>query len=517
MRSIRSAAAGTRWLVVLAIVAAMGGWLFGQSTSKDVRLTLTEGTSMAAAVSPDGKVLAIDLLGALWTLGADGGPARRILEDGYDARMPAWSPDGRRLAFQAYHRDTWHIWIVNADGTGLQEVTSGPFDDREPHWSPDGTRLAFSSDRSGNYDVWILTLASGEIRRLTTNAANDSMPAWSPDGREMAFVSDRAERGIYAQAVNAATDRLVVADATTLFTPAWTPDGKTVAYVSVSGAVSQLKVGGAAVSDAAEDVFPFRPQWVGANELLYTADGVIKRRPRAGGQPRTVPFTAEVAFTRPAFTPKRHVFTPEGPQPVRGLMHPVIAPDGSRVAFAALGDLWTVSARGGDAVPERLTQDVYVEMNPAWSPDGTQLAFSSDRGGAMDVWIRDLRTGRDRRLASGGDVGDLVARRLAARLSRSAVPAPRRRRVERRGPPGSRTVERARAPELVAGWPRGGDVRAAPVLDALSRGHQPGAVGAGGAGSLTDRTRRVLAGSLVRSAAAQVDRHAREPRAGVVA
>ena len=159
MTSIRTAGAGTCGLVALAIVAAYGSGLPGQPASKDVRLTLDQGTSMAAALSPDGKVLAIDLLGALWTLAAEGGQARRILEDGYDARMPAWSPDGRRLAFQAYYRDTWHIWIVNADGTGLQEVTSGPFDDREPHWSPDGTRLAFSSDRSGNYDVWILTLA----------------------------------------------------------------------------------------------------------------------------------------------------------------------------------------------------------------------------------------------------------------------------------------------------------------------------------------------------------------------
>ena len=391
-----------RWLTTMAVLAVAGSWLAGQPASKDVRLTLTEGTSMAAAASPDGQTIAIDVLGALWTVGIDGGAARRILEDGYDARMPAWSPDSRRLAFQAYYRDTWHIWIVNADGTGLQEVTSGPFDDREPHWSPDGTRLAFSSDRSGNYDVWIATLTSGELRRLTANAANDSMPAWSPDGREIAFVSDRAERGVYARAVDGTAERLMVADATTLFTPSWTPDGKTVAYVSVSGAASRLKIGGTPVSDAGEDVFPFRPQWLATNELLYTADGVIKRRPRAGGQARTIPFAAEVAFTRPAFTPRRHDFTPDGPQPVRGLMHPVISPDGTRVAFAALGDLWTVSARGGEAVPERLTQDVYVEMNPAWSPDGTQLAFSSDRGGAMDVWIRDLRTGRDRRVASGG-------------------------------------------------------------------------------------------------------------------
>ena len=107
-----------RWLMTIAGIAVTGSWLVGQPASKDVRLTLSEGTSMAAALSPDGRTIAIDLLGALWTVGVDGGPARRILEDGYDARMPAWSPDGRRLAFQAYHRDTWHIWIVNADGSG---------------------------------------------------------------------------------------------------------------------------------------------------------------------------------------------------------------------------------------------------------------------------------------------------------------------------------------------------------------------------------------------------------------
>ena len=84
-------------------------------------------------------------------------------------------------------------------------------------------------------------------------------------------------------------------------------------------------------------------------------------------------------------------------------MHPAISPDGSRVAFAALGDLWTVSAGGGDAVPERLTYDAFVEMNPVWSPDGQALAYSSDRGGEMDLWVRDLRTGTDRRLAPGGE------------------------------------------------------------------------------------------------------------------
>ena len=95
-----------RWAIAVGLAAWCGTWGGAQSTSREVRLTLTEGTSMAAALSPDGTTIALDLLGALWTMSSDGGRATRVLDDGYDAHAPAWSPDGARLAFQAYHRDT---------------------------------------------------------------------------------------------------------------------------------------------------------------------------------------------------------------------------------------------------------------------------------------------------------------------------------------------------------------------------------------------------------------------------
>jgi hypothetical protein len=79
-------------------------------------------------------------------------------------------------------------------------------------------------------------------------------------------------------------------------------------------------IGDRNIADADEDVFPFRPQWVSQTEVLYTADGKIKRRPVAGGPARIVEFTADVSFTRPAFTPKRRNFNPAGPQPVHGIM-----------------------------------------------------------------------------------------------------------------------------------------------------------------------------------------------------
>jgi Tol biopolymer transport system component/imidazolonepropionase-like amidohydrolase len=429
----------TRLVVLAVTIGGLGGLVGGQPVGKDVRLTLHEGTSMAAALSPDGRTIAIDLLGALWTLSVDGGQVTRILEDGYDARMPAWSPDGRRLAFQAYHSSTWAIWTVNADGTGLRQETRGPFDDREPHWSPDGTRLAFSSDRprldlrppsgppspgttpvptsdlrpptgppspgtevSGNYDVWVLTLATGDVRPLTSSPANEYMPAWSPDGHEIAFVSDRHDgRGVYAISVDTGAERLVSADARTVAAPTWSPDGKIVAYTAVEGAVSRLMVGTANIAEPVEDVFPFRAQWISPSELLYTADGKIKRRPASGGASRTIEFSAEVAFTRRAYAnaPKARAFPPQGPQPVRGVMHPAISPDGTQVVFAALGDLWLAAATGGETTPERLTNDVFVDTDPAWSPDGSRLAFSTDRDGSMDLWIRELGTRAERKIA----------------------------------------------------------------------------------------------------------------------
>ncbi|MGE3469017.1 MAG: amidohydrolase family protein [Vicinamibacterales bacterium] len=390
-------------IAAITAVAALATLQGRQAPPRAVRLSLSEGTSMAASLSPDGRTVAIDLLGALWTLPADGGPARRLLEDGYDAHAPAWSPDGTRIAFQAYLRDTWHVWTIGADGTGLRQITAGPFDDREPHWSPDGARLAFSSDRGGSYDVWVVTLASGEIRRITSAESNESMPAWSPDGREIAFVSDRDPRGIYARNIATGAERQLAADTATLFTPSWAPDGRTIAYTAIAGATARLMVGGANVADASEDVFPFRANWTASGDLLYTADGHVKRRPRAGGPSRTVPFSAEVAFTRPDFTPKRHDFMPPGPQPVRGLMHPVISPDGSSIAFAALGDLWVVATGAEGAVPRRITNDVFVETNPVWSPDGRSLAYSSDRDGAVALWVRILDTGEDRRIAADGN------------------------------------------------------------------------------------------------------------------
>ena len=87
---------------------------------------------MSAAVSPDRRSIAIDLLGSLWVLPIRGGEAKRITPELLEARQPTWSPDSQSIAFQGYEDGTWHIYVINRDGGDARAVTHGEFDDREP-------------------------------------------------------------------------------------------------------------------------------------------------------------------------------------------------------------------------------------------------------------------------------------------------------------------------------------------------------------------------------------------------
>jgi Tol biopolymer transport system component/imidazolonepropionase-like amidohydrolase len=390
---------------ILAVAAALAATTV--SGQQQISLTIREGTNMAAALSPDGQTLIIDLLGTLWTLPSSGGAARPVTDEFTDARQPVWAPDNRRVAFQGYAQGTWHIYVltIGADGNNIRTMTSGPFDDREPSWSRDGNRIAFSSDRSGNYDIWDVDVATGAVRQLTRNPANDFAPAYSPTNSTIAFVSEREDRrGVWTVNASNGNEASLAPAAGAVSAPSWNRDGTKVVYNVIAGNRSELMLDGRDITGD-EDVFPFRAQWTSPTELIYTADGKIKKRTLDGGAPATIEFTAAVSFTRTPykFAVRDHDSRTE--RPVRGVMAPVISPDGTQVAFAALGDLWVMpvgpsTALGASGQARQLTNDRFVEMQPSWSPDGRSLAYSSDRDGSMDLWVRDLASGADRKVAT---------------------------------------------------------------------------------------------------------------------
>src|SRR4051794_37215858 len=159
-------------------------------------VTITEGTNMAVAVSPNHSQIVMDLQGILWTLPMDGGTAKQITDTYVDPSFPDWSPDGKRFAFQSYQGGNYHIWSMNPDGSDLRQLTFGKYDDREPSYSPDGSKIAFSSDRGGSYDIWVLDLATNEVKAWTNTKSEEYQATWSPDGNEIAYVDGKQIKAV---------------------------------------------------------------------------------------------------------------------------------------------------------------------------------------------------------------------------------------------------------------------------------------------------------------------------------
>jgi Tol biopolymer transport system component/imidazolonepropionase-like amidohydrolase len=380
--------------------------------AKEIRLTLREGTNFAAARSTVDGTFFLDLHGTLWRLAEGGGKATAMTDGLGDDRLPDVSRDGSRIVFQSYRAGTWDIWSVAADGSSAAALTEGPADDREPVLSPDGSRVAFSSDRSGNYDVWILDFATSELKQLTSDAAQDYMPAWSPAGDEIVFVSESTPNrtpGLFRMKASGDAQAVLVAELEGApSSPSVSPDGKLVAFrVLALGATGADAMGRAAEAsrlavvplgggeprflDTPEDVFPFRPQWSGTKEIVFTAAGSLWRQSlEERSEAVKIPFEAEVVLHRPSYQ-RRPVDFPKSRErrPVRGMVRPVVSPDQSLIVYAALGDLWLVSAEGGD--PKPLTRDEPLDTDPHWAPDSGSVVFASDRSGTMDLWIKDVK------------------------------------------------------------------------------------------------------------------------------
>ena len=401
-----AAAVAVRVAAAAAVVAAPVGAQVPSPGEPEggIQVTITEGTNVALALSPDESTLALDLLGRIWVMPADGGVATALTDPVGDARQPAWSPDGSRIAFQAYWDGNYHIWSVAADGTGLRQHTRGPFDHREPHWSPDGGRIAFSSDRGGSYDIWVLALDGGGPEQRTDWVGSEYGPAFSPDGAGIAFAADGDAAGIWVLGGGAEPRRVTEGDGGELNAPSWSADGATLSFNSIGAGRSRLLAvpaeGGAVrmLSEEEEDVFPFRAAWTTGGDFYHTADGLVRRRRDDGSGFRDVPFSATVALNRDDYQRRPRDLRSEGPFEVRGIVSPAVSPDGRQVAFSALGDLWIHTIGGAT---ERLTDDPWIETDPAWSPDGGRLAFASDRDGSLDLYVRDLRAGSDRRVTEG--------------------------------------------------------------------------------------------------------------------
>jgi TolB protein len=164
-----------------------------------LNLTLAEGDDLQPAWSPDGRQIAfssgrsgnldiyvVNSQCILPSGGCDSKPTQLTTSRGFD-EWPVWSPDSGKIAFVSDRDGNVEIYLMDANGSNQQRLTDHPADDWPAAWSTDGHRLVFASNRDGHWNLYVVEASGGEPARLTNDPADEREPVWSPDGRTIAF------------------------------------------------------------------------------------------------------------------------------------------------------------------------------------------------------------------------------------------------------------------------------------------------------------------------------------------
>lgn len=394
------------------VAAADTGVALPIKPARTLRFTTEEGTWMSLDVSPDGRTIVFDLLGDLYALPITGGKATRLTSGMAWDCMPRWSPDGRSIAFISDRDGGDNLWIVNADGSAARRMTR-EVDNAlsSPAWTPDGQYVVVrrfgpypsAENYLTNVPLWMYHKDGGSGTQIfpgsVTAKTTNSGVAFSPDGRTM-YVSSHGggytgeNIGAYQiSAFDRATgeNRPLTSAVGGALRPAASPDGRYVAYVTRAGTRSALRIrdlrrqedswlAGEVQRDdqegyAPNDVFPGYSFTPDSRSVVYPQGGKIRRVDLATKLVSTIPFSADVELGMG----ERH-FVPltydDSPVVATQLMHVTESPDGRRLAFCAVGKLWTADQNGtAIGAPRRLTTSGGREYLPAFSPDGNWIAF----------------------------------------------------------------------------------------------------------------------------------------------
>ena len=215
----------------------------------------------AAAFPGSNGRLAYFYSNEVWVMNADGTGARSL----GPGLSPAWSPNGRRLAFDAVVNRNYDVWVMAPDGRGRRRVTTNTAPDYFASWSPDARSIVFTSDRGGE-DLFVIDADGRNERRLTTDPRPDWGAAWSPDGTRIAFAGNSRDNLEVEVVANDGSGRVPLTDHPERdYDPAWSPDGTRLAFTSErdgNANVYVMNADGTGVTQLTDDpAGDFRPAW----------------------------------------------------------------------------------------------------------------------------------------------------------------------------------------------------------------------------------------------------------------
>jgi Tol biopolymer transport system component/DNA-binding winged helix-turn-helix (wHTH) protein len=387
---------------------------------------------------------------------------------------PALSPDGNKIAFVSDRDGNFEIYIQNLDGSELRRLTEHPAHDSFPAFSPDGTQIVFNSDRENDsFDVYLMNVDGSGLRRLTNQKSNETISpgCWSADGTTLYLLSDQnGKDNIFSMEVEPFAPVEILTDSSRdLRLPNYSPDGNKIVYELSSETSGEImvyevesKLTASILKTETSGTFPaispdggsivFQNRVEGNMEIcVMKSDGSavknLTNNPSRDTMPAWSPDGEHIVFTsnrdgnydlmqvyvmnadgsnqhriyysnamsqRPTWSPdgRQIIFAndkedgrsgnfeifaiePETTEPEKRLtfrrrydVAPAFSPDGSRIAFISNIDgnweIYLMRSDGSNVI--RLTRDAAEDTDPAWSPDGKRIIFSSNRTGRFGIY-----------------------------------------------------------------------------------------------------------------------------------
>ena len=391
---------------------------------RKLEFTTDEGTWTSLDVSPDGKTIVFDLIGNLYTIPISGGEATRITNTGLGFNIqPSYSPDGSWIAFLSDRDGAANLWISKPDGSAAKKLS----DEKQagfvcPAWTPDGEYvLVTRRTEASAQEIWMYHVKGGAGVQVTKGGAisgNLDRPdtleptigaVASPDGRY--FYYSKSARSQWQMDAPLPFFQVARRDRVTgdedLLThargsgmrPVISPDGTKLVYGTRYDSQTGLRILDLATGDDRWLKYPiqrddqefaisllpgyaFTPD---GRDVVVSSGGKIHRVNVNTREDRLIPFTVHVSQDLgPKLDFPRRV--EDGPTVrARLIQSPTQSPDGKRLAFSALADLYVMDLPNG--IPRRITKGSGREFQPVWSPDGRWLAYvtwSAEGGG--DIW-----------------------------------------------------------------------------------------------------------------------------------
>jgi len=347
--------------------------------------------------------------GDIWTVPKDGGRAVRLATPPGEESFPRFSPDGKSIAFTGNYDGNADVYVLPVEGGVPRRLTWHPGPDRVLDWTPDGSSILIASNRQSGKDrfnqLYLVPVEGGLPEKLPlpygefgTIAADGHTLAYMPVSRD--FRTWKRYRGgsttdIWQFDLESKTSLNLTANASNDSQPMW--HGQTLYFLSDRDEAKRMNLWARGADGTMRAVTTFREfdlhfPAIGPSDLVFEAGGRLYRLGLPDETLHEVPVEAVVDLA---------ALRPRSISVQRWLSGAGASPSGKRAVIEARGELFSVPAEHGPVVNLTRTSGV-AERHPAWSPDGKEIAYFSDRSGEYDLVVRPADGGPETVLASLG-------------------------------------------------------------------------------------------------------------------